>query len=140
MGKGAKPEDDFPRVVLAIMAALHAFPYRIDHQVRGRGAAGFEIPRIAAGAFARLEKHELEQPWTVESVVKIGLAHLGKTLLDVAGKAHSRQPRGQFLEALVGHCVQQTRMVREVAIDCHRGDSHGVGHFTHGHRFGPLLI
>src|SRR5450631_3870180 len=62
VGQGAHLENDLPRVIFAEIAALHAFLYRIHHQVGRRGGAGLEIPWIAAGALARLEEHKFEKP------------------------------------------------------------------------------
>src|ERR1700743_345189 len=52
---------DLPRVVLAKVAGLHAFLNQLGHDIGGGRAAGFEVARILARAFALAKEHELQE-------------------------------------------------------------------------------
>src|SRR5580658_3444931 len=140
VGQGAHLKDDLPRVIFDEVAALHAFPYDLCHQVRGGGAAGFEVPRVAASALARLEEHELEESRVLKGVVEVNLHHSREPLLKVAGEPLARQTGSQLLEALVRQRVQETRAVRIVAIDRHGSDAHVSGYPAHCHGVRSLFV
>src|SRR5208282_859091 len=140
VGQGAHLKDDFPRVIFDEIAALHAFPYDLCHQVRAGGAAGFEVPRVAASAFARLEEHKLEESWVLKCVVEVNFHHSCEPLLNVAGEALARQTSSQLLETLVRQSVQETRAVRVVAIDRHGSDAHVSGYPAHCHGVRSLFV
>src|ERR1700733_5455334 len=92
MGQGGHLEGHLPHIIFTEMAALYSFSYRIRHQVGGWGAAGLEVLRKAASAFARLEEHEFEEWWILKGVIQIDLRHLREPLLKFAGEAFAGEP------------------------------------------------
>ena len=61
MGQSAHLEDDLPGIAFAEITAVHAALHHFHQQVRGGGTASLEVPWVAAGPFARFQKHEFEE-------------------------------------------------------------------------------
>jgi hypothetical protein len=133
-------EGDLPRVILAKVTGLHAFLSQFGHEIGGGRAAGFEVTRILARAFALAEEHELEEPWVLQGMVEIDVENLRQAFFYIAGEARRRELDRQFVEALVCQGVQERRAVRVVPIDRHRRDANGIGDLTHGDGIGTFLV
>ena len=69
MGQSAHLKDDLPGIAFAEMTAVHAALHHFHQQVRGGGKTGFEVAWVAAGPFARFQKHEFEESGFLEGVL-----------------------------------------------------------------------
>src|SRR5271169_6776882 len=98
VGQGAHLEDDFPRIALAEITAVHAAPHHFHQQIGGWGTAGLEVPWVAAGPLARFEKHEFEEPGLLKGVLQVYVHHFREPLFKAAGDLLDGQAGSQLLE------------------------------------------